>query len=181
MRRLLTLVPIAALLTACEDAGNPGNDNLLTGGSLVLIVIIVVVVILMRRRGYTRSSVAGREQSVASDLGADVVEERALDCELAGRVGAAEDPDLAHVASWRDQEPGAVVRPPLEVPVAGEVFVAGSGEDAGRSEAAGVLLASFDRAAARHRRSPPHARRRATIAPRWSSSTTGPEVRSDLR
>src|SRR5688500_9874266 len=51
MRRLLTLVPIAALLTACEDADNPGNDNLLTGGSLVLIVIIVVVVILMLRRG----------------------------------------------------------------------------------------------------------------------------------
>ena len=51
MRRLLTLVPIAALLTACEDADNPGSDNLLTGGSLVLIVIIVVVVILMRRRG----------------------------------------------------------------------------------------------------------------------------------
>lgn len=51
MRRLLTLAPVAALLTACEDAGNPGTDNLLTGGSLVLIVIIVVVVILMRRRG----------------------------------------------------------------------------------------------------------------------------------
>ena len=51
MRRLLSLVPIAALLTACEDAGNSGNDNLLTGGSLVLIVIIVVVVILIRRRG----------------------------------------------------------------------------------------------------------------------------------
>jgi hypothetical protein len=51
MRRLLTLAPIAALLTACEDSGNPGNDNLLTGGSLVLIVIIVVVVILVRRRG----------------------------------------------------------------------------------------------------------------------------------
>ena len=39
----------AALLSACEDAGNSGNDNLLTGGSLVLIVIIIVVVILIRR------------------------------------------------------------------------------------------------------------------------------------
>jgi hypothetical protein len=50
MRKLLTLAPIAALLTACEDAGNSGDDNLLTGGSLVLIVIIVIVVILVRRR-----------------------------------------------------------------------------------------------------------------------------------
>jgi hypothetical protein len=50
MRKFLALAPIAALLTACEDAGNAGNDDLLTGGSLVLIVIIVVVVILMRRR-----------------------------------------------------------------------------------------------------------------------------------
>ena len=32
MKKLLTLAPIAALLTACEDAGNSGNDNLLTGG-----------------------------------------------------------------------------------------------------------------------------------------------------
>jgi hypothetical protein len=30
MRRLLTLAPIAALFTACEDAGNSGSDNLLT-------------------------------------------------------------------------------------------------------------------------------------------------------
>jgi hypothetical protein len=51
MRRLLTLAPVAALLTACEDAGNPGDDSLLTGGSLVLIAIIVVAIILVRRRG----------------------------------------------------------------------------------------------------------------------------------
>ena len=51
MKRMLTLAPFAALLTACEDAGNSGNDNLLTGGSLVLIVIIVVVIVLVRRRG----------------------------------------------------------------------------------------------------------------------------------
>jgi hypothetical protein len=38
MKRLLTLAPIAALLAACEDAGNAGGDNLLTCGSLVLIV-----------------------------------------------------------------------------------------------------------------------------------------------
>jgi hypothetical protein len=50
MKKLLTLAPIAALFTACEDAGNPGNDNLLTGGSLVVIVVIVVIVILVRRR-----------------------------------------------------------------------------------------------------------------------------------
>jgi hypothetical protein len=28
------------LLTACEDQGNEGNDNLLTGGSLIVILII---------------------------------------------------------------------------------------------------------------------------------------------
>jgi hypothetical protein len=50
VKKLLTLAPIAALLAACEDAGNSGNDNLLTGGSLVLIVIIVIIVILVRRR-----------------------------------------------------------------------------------------------------------------------------------
>jgi hypothetical protein len=50
MKKLIALAPIAALFTACEDAGNPGNDNLLTGGSLVLIIVIVVVVILVRRR-----------------------------------------------------------------------------------------------------------------------------------
>ena len=51
MRKWLALAPIAALFTACEDAGNSGNDNLLTGRSLVLIVVIVVVVLLVRRRG----------------------------------------------------------------------------------------------------------------------------------
>jgi hypothetical protein len=51
VKKLLTFAPITALLVACEDAGNAGNDNLLTGGSLVLIIIIVIVVILVRRRG----------------------------------------------------------------------------------------------------------------------------------
>jgi hypothetical protein len=50
MKKLLTLAPIAMLLTACEDAGNAGDDNLLTGGSLALVVIIVVVIVLVRRR-----------------------------------------------------------------------------------------------------------------------------------
>jgi len=50
MKRLLTLAPIAALLAACEDAGNSGDDNLLTGGSLVLIIIIVVIIVVVRRR-----------------------------------------------------------------------------------------------------------------------------------
>jgi hypothetical protein len=44
---------LAVLLAACEDEGNPGNDNLLTGGSLVVVLIIVAVVVgfvLARRR-----------------------------------------------------------------------------------------------------------------------------------
>jgi hypothetical protein len=52
VKKLISLLPLAALMTACEDAGNEGNDNLLTGGSLVLVVIVVVVVVLLvRRRG----------------------------------------------------------------------------------------------------------------------------------
>jgi hypothetical protein len=46
------LALVAGLLAACEDEGNAGNDNLLTGGSLVLVIIIVIVVVLaLRRRG----------------------------------------------------------------------------------------------------------------------------------
>lgn len=44
------LALVAAFLTACEDEGNAGNDNLLTGGSLVLVIVIVIVVVLLRRR-----------------------------------------------------------------------------------------------------------------------------------
>jgi hypothetical protein len=52
MKKLIPLALLAPLMAACEDAGNAGNDNLLTGGSLVLVVIVVIVVILMvRRRG----------------------------------------------------------------------------------------------------------------------------------
>lgn len=50
MRRILFGAPLLALLTACEDAGNPGNDNLLTGGSVVLIIVIAVVLFLVMRR-----------------------------------------------------------------------------------------------------------------------------------
>ena len=47
------LALVAAFLTACEDEGNAGNDNILTGGSLVLVVIIVIVVLLFLRRRKT--------------------------------------------------------------------------------------------------------------------------------
>jgi hypothetical protein len=47
------LALVAAFLTACEDEGNAGNDNLLTGGSLVVLVIIVIVVVLFMRRRRT--------------------------------------------------------------------------------------------------------------------------------
>jgi hypothetical protein len=48
-----SLALVAAFLTACEDEGNEGNDNLLTGGSLVVLVIIVIVVVLFMRRRRT--------------------------------------------------------------------------------------------------------------------------------
>ena len=50
MKKLIGLLPLAALMAACEDAGNAGDDNLLTGASLVVVVIIVVVVVLLVRR-----------------------------------------------------------------------------------------------------------------------------------
>ena len=43
-RIAVPLLAVASALTACEDQGNPGNDNLLTGGSLVIIVVIIAVV-----------------------------------------------------------------------------------------------------------------------------------------
>lgn len=47
------LVPLSLLLAACEDEGNPGDDNLLTGGSLIVVLIIVGIVAWMMysRRG----------------------------------------------------------------------------------------------------------------------------------
>jgi hypothetical protein len=43
------LVP---LLAACEDQGNPGDDNLLTGVSLIVVLVIALIVgiVLVRRR-----------------------------------------------------------------------------------------------------------------------------------
>lgn len=52
MKRTWTLLlPLLGVLAACEDEGNPGNDSLLTGGSLVIVVIIVIVIFLVLRRG----------------------------------------------------------------------------------------------------------------------------------
>lgn len=45
---LLALVSV--VLSACEDQGNAGDDNLLTGGSLVLLVIVAIVIFLIVRR-----------------------------------------------------------------------------------------------------------------------------------
>jgi hypothetical protein len=50
-RRMWTaLLPLMTFLAACEDEGNAGNDNLLTGGSLVVLIIIVIVIFLVMRR-----------------------------------------------------------------------------------------------------------------------------------
>lgn len=43
-------VPLLAILVACEDEGNAGNDSLLTGGSLIIVIIIVIVIFLVMRR-----------------------------------------------------------------------------------------------------------------------------------
>jgi hypothetical protein len=48
MKRLIAALPLG-LLAACEDAGNSGDDNLLTGVSLVVLVVIIVVVVLVVR------------------------------------------------------------------------------------------------------------------------------------
>jgi hypothetical protein len=47
------LVTMSMFLAACEDEGNEGNDNLLTGASLIVVVAIVAIVAwaMMRRRG----------------------------------------------------------------------------------------------------------------------------------
>ena len=47
---LLALLGLATVLTACEDQGNPGDDNLLTGASLVVVIIIVLVIVYFVRR-----------------------------------------------------------------------------------------------------------------------------------
>ena len=52
--RVAPLVTLSLFLAACEDRGNPGDDNLLTGASLVVILLIAGVIALRvarRRRG----------------------------------------------------------------------------------------------------------------------------------
>ena len=44
MRKLLAAPLLAVLMAACEDAGNEGNDNILTGASLILVVVVVILV-----------------------------------------------------------------------------------------------------------------------------------------
>lgn len=46
-------VVLSTLLAACEDQGNPGNDNLFTGASLIVVLLIVGIIIfaVSRRRG----------------------------------------------------------------------------------------------------------------------------------
>ena len=52
-RVVSALVTMSLFLAACEDQGNEGDDNLLTGASLVVVVIVVAIIAwaLMRRRG----------------------------------------------------------------------------------------------------------------------------------
>lgn len=40
MKRTQLILWCSMLLTACEDQGNEGDDNLLTGGSLILVLIV---------------------------------------------------------------------------------------------------------------------------------------------
>jgi hypothetical protein len=50
-RAIAALMTCALLFAGCEDQGNPGDDNLLTGASLVVVVLIVLIVVwLVRRR-----------------------------------------------------------------------------------------------------------------------------------
>jgi hypothetical protein len=52
-RMLTALAALSMLLAACEDQGNPGNDNLLSGASLIVVLVIVAIVVaivLSRRR-----------------------------------------------------------------------------------------------------------------------------------
>jgi hypothetical protein len=50
-----TLVAMSLFLAACEDKGNNGDDNLLTGASLIVVIVVIAIVAwaLMRRRGRT--------------------------------------------------------------------------------------------------------------------------------
>ena len=47
------LVPVFLFLAACEDQGNEGNDNLLTGLSGLIIIVVLGLVIwrVLARKG----------------------------------------------------------------------------------------------------------------------------------
>lgn len=47
------LISLSLILAACEDEGNPGDDNLLTGASLVVVVLVVLGIFLLVRRRRT--------------------------------------------------------------------------------------------------------------------------------
>jgi hypothetical protein len=47
----LALVGLSMVLAACEDQGNPGDDNILTGASLVVILVIGVIIGALVLRG----------------------------------------------------------------------------------------------------------------------------------
>jgi len=50
LRLGVPLLAVTAALSSCEDEGNPGNDNLLTGASLIVVVVVVLVIVLLVRR-----------------------------------------------------------------------------------------------------------------------------------
>lgn len=52
-RFTVALVGLSLFLAACEDEGNQGDDNLLTGASVVVVVVIVLAIgfMVIRRRG----------------------------------------------------------------------------------------------------------------------------------
>jgi hypothetical protein len=50
LRLGVPLLAFTAALSSCEDEGNPGNDNLLTGASLIVVVVVVLVIVLLVRR-----------------------------------------------------------------------------------------------------------------------------------
>lgn len=42
-----------AMLAACEDQGNPGDDNLLTGASVIVVIVLVAIAVwwfVLRKR-----------------------------------------------------------------------------------------------------------------------------------
>jgi hypothetical protein len=49
-RSIGIVIAASCLLASCEDRGNPGDDNLLTGASLVVVVLVVLAVVWFLRR-----------------------------------------------------------------------------------------------------------------------------------